>query len=445
MADIHFEVNLHPKQQEIFDSDARFKIVSCGRRFGKTYLAAYEILLKSGFIVPDGVSWVVSPRYKQTMIMWRKLKTIIPKQLVQDVREGDKYIELTNGHQLWAMSADDPDSLRGEGLDFVVIDEAAMVKEIAWTEALQPALMDKLGKAMVISTPKGLNWFYDLFLSGVSEDPLYAEFESFQFSSYDNPFLDPNEIERLRLKLPPHVYKQEILAEFLSGAGEVFPEPQWVEEVPYADLPPLDGYSFYVAGLDLASIVDYTVHSIFRYTEKEGFVEMREVFRQRFQGAWDLQIPQIRRAQQAFGNPPCFCDTQGLGEPVVSRLGLAGVNVRRINVSSSMKPQLISNLIFLMNQRIIKVIYDKTVEDEYTRYSFTQNEAGHIRYSAPQKSHDDIVMSHALAAWAIHSIAPTIGMFGTIVEETADTSYDEEDITDYDEGYDEEEFWSDDD
>jgi len=444
MADIHFEVNLHQKQQRIFDSDARFKIVSCGRRFGKTWLAAYEILLKSGFIIPDGVSWVVSPRYKQTMIMWRRLKSILPMQLIDNVREGDKSIELTNGHQIWAMSADDPDSLRGEGLDFVVIDEAAMVKELAWTEALQPALMDRLGKAMVISTPKGINWFYDLFIQGVSDDPMYEEFESFQYSSYDNPYLDPREIDRLKLKLPHHVYRQEILAEFLTGTGEVFPEPQWISQIPYKDLPKLDGYSFYVAGLDLASIVDYTVHSVFRYSEMDGVVEMKEVYRQRFQGAWDLQIQQIKRVQNMFGNPPCYCDAQGIGDPVVSRLGLYGVNIRRVNVSSALKPQLVSNLIFLMNQKIIYFIHDKTVEEEYVRYSFTQNEAGHIRYSAPQKSHDDIIMSHALAAWAIHHIAPTIGMFGAIVEETTDTSYDEEKITDYEDEDDAISSWDDD-
>lgn len=445
MVDIPFEVNLHTNQQKMFDSKARFKIVSCGRRFGKTWFAAYELLLKSAFVLQDGVSWVVSPRYKQTMIIWRRLKKIIPPGVVKEIREGDKYIELTNGHQIWAMSADDPDSLRGEGLDFVVIDEAAMIKEAAWIEAIQPALMDKKGKAILISTPKGLNFFYDLYCYGESEDPMYSEWESFKYSSYDNPYLDPNEIDMMVRKLPPHIARQEIFAEFLTGTGEVFPEPQWIERTPYDELPPLDGFSFYVSGLDLASIVDYTVHSIFRYHERGNDVKMVEVFRQRYHGAWDLQLERIKSVQRMFGNPACFCDVQGIGEPVVSRLALAGVNVKPMQITAASKPRFISNLIFLMNQKIIYIIHDPDVEDEYKRYQFVQQESGHLKYSAPSKHHDDIIMAHALAAWAIHTIAPTIGVFGTVVQESDQNLYDEVDVFDYNNGDDEmpDNFWDD--
>jgi hypothetical protein len=431
MADIEFRVSLHPNQRTIFDSNSRYKVIAAGRRFGKTWLSAYEILLKHAFQVPDGVTWIVSPRYSQTMLMWKRVKGILPRELIAETKEGERYIKLHNGHYIYAKSGDDPDALRGEGLDFVVIDEAAMIKPDVWFEALAPALMDRRGGAMLISTPKGLNHFYDLYQRGESED--YPEWESFHYTSFDNPYLSETEIKELAKDLPPQVYRQEIMAEFLEGVGEVFGEINWIEPTQLSEIPPLDPHSFYIAGLDLASVEDYTVHTIMRYTDTGGKIVLEELFRDRFSGVWESQLQRIARNQMMFGNPQCYTDVTGLGQPIVQRLRNEGIFATPVSINATSKSEIINNLSFIIEAGVLKLIRTKEAVDEFTKYSYSLTNTGFVKYSAPKGYHDDIVMAVALAAWGIRISVPTIGAIGRITEVAKETFYDEERIVDYDE------------
>jgi tRNA(Met) C34 N-acetyltransferase TmcA len=159
---------LHEKQMEIYNDPHRFKVVACGRRFGKTRLCSYIVIVKA-LSKAEQVIWIVSPKYAQTAILWRMLKKYMPRSYIKDIKEGDMVIELINGSTIWAKSADNPDALVGEGLDLLILDEAARVKPDAWEVALQPSLADKKGEAIFISTPKSKNWFYQLYLMGMNE------------------------------------------------------------------------------------------------------------------------------------------------------------------------------------------------------------------------------------------------------------------------------------
>jgi len=431
MSSVEFKVNLHENQRTIFDSNARYKVIAAGRRFGKTWLAAFEILLKHAFLIDNGITWIVSPRYAQTMLMWKRVKRILPREIVADIKEGEKYIELFNGHQIYAKSGDDPDALRGEGLDFVVVDEAAMIKPEVWFEALAPALMDKRGGAMLISTPKGLDHFYDLFNRG--DDPAYPEWESFHFTSYDNPYLSKSEIDEMAKDLPPNVYKQEIMAEFLEGVGEVFGLINWHDAPQISMLPPLKPNEFYIAGLDLARKEDYTVHTFFKVIDNgELNVTIEEVFRDRFGGEWESQFDRIYANQYLFGNPKCFVDIQGLGDVVISNLKLRGIYAEGVGVNSVTKAHIITNLNFFINRDLIKIIRTKDAVEEFTRYTYKTSEAGHVRYSAPKGHHDDIVMAIALAAWGLRSVASLIGGVSNTTEDAKETYYPDEDVVTYD-------------
>ena len=159
----NLDIALLPKQREVLENSARFKTLCCGRRWGKSRLAAYYLII-SALSTPGSVYYLVSPQFPQTKIIWRMLKKYIPKSSISRIMEGELYIEFKNGSLIFAKSGDNPAGLRGEGLDGVVIDEAAFVKPEVWNEAIRPALSDKNGWALLISTPFGKNWFYEIFL-----------------------------------------------------------------------------------------------------------------------------------------------------------------------------------------------------------------------------------------------------------------------------------------
>lgn len=239
----------HPKQMEIRRSNARFKVVAAGRRGGKTEYAGATALFGEGpggrvkGAINGAKVWWVAPDYGRANIGWNLAKRLvrdIPPTIMK-ISEGDKKIEFVTGGFLQIKSGFDPDTLRGEGLDYVILDEAAYIKKKeVWTEALRPALSDRKGGAMFISTPQGFNYFYDLYERGVRRED-GGEWESFHFTSYDNPYVDDSEIDAAREDMAEHSFRQEYLAEFLEGGGiPIFKREWWAEGKNRYD--PLDVY-----------------------------------------------------------------------------------------------------------------------------------------------------------------------------------------------------------
>lgn len=214
--------SFHPRQREIALDDARFKVAACGRRFGKTRLGAALCIMTAG---QRGRAWWVAPTYKVGQVGWRLLSRMAQQVPGADVQKAERLITFPGGGEIYVRSADNPNSLRGEGLDFVVLDECAFIHEDAWQEALRPALSDHKGRAMFISTPKGQNWFYRLWLR--CADPTQEEWRGWRLPTSDNPYIDPAEIEAARISLPERVFRQEYLAEFLAEAGENAFKREW--------------------------------------------------------------------------------------------------------------------------------------------------------------------------------------------------------------------------
>ena len=154
---------LHAAQEEIRDDNTRFRVVAAGRRFGKTLLGS---ALCIAIAARGGRAWWVAPSYKMARPGWRGIVRLTRQIPLAEVRRGDMMVALPSGGTVQVRSADDPQSLRGEGLDFCVLDECAFMREEAWSEALRPALSDRQGRAMFISTPKGRNWFWRLWQRG---------------------------------------------------------------------------------------------------------------------------------------------------------------------------------------------------------------------------------------------------------------------------------------
>lgn len=217
--------SMHPRQRDIMLHPARFKVVAAGRRFGKSRLGVMKsIRVAAGdrWWLPDnkrpGRAWWVPPLYKQGRVAWRSLHKAaltIPGTII---RRGDWEIELANGGTVTIMTGKDPDALRSEGLDFVVLDEAAFMVQEVWTDALRPSLSDRIGAALFISTPQGKNWFYDIYERAESLD----NWARWQFATADNPYIAAGEIEDARLELGSVKFGQEYLAQFVEIEGDLF-------------------------------------------------------------------------------------------------------------------------------------------------------------------------------------------------------------------------------
>lgn len=232
-------------QQEIYDSPARFKVVCCGRRWGKTTFGVVKGF-KDSF---EGKRiWWVAPTYKVAYVGWRMTRTLAVQLkdagLDINIREADRCIIFPSGGEFWIKSADDPDSLRGEGLDGVILDEAAYMKQAAWSEALRPALSDKLGWAIFIGTPNGKNWFYHLFKLAEKR----PQWQAWRKPTSDNPMISLDEIEAAKAEAPSlALFQQEYEADFGASQLQVYPDfnrtiHQWRWEIPQ--------FESFIGGLD---------------------------------------------------------------------------------------------------------------------------------------------------------------------------------------------------
>lgn len=211
---------LSKPQEQIATDEHRFITVVAGRRFGKTHLSIRQLCRHAR--IPDSTVWYVAPTYRQAkQIVWRKLKNkLTDLRWTKRVNESELSIELKNGSIISLKGADNADSLRGVGLDYLVMDEFADIDPEAWYEVLRPTLADKEGGALFIGTPKGLgNWAHDLFNMPTEQPDQWA---SYQFTTIQGGNVKPEEIEAARKDLDERTFRQEFMATFETYAGRIY-------------------------------------------------------------------------------------------------------------------------------------------------------------------------------------------------------------------------------
>ena len=237
------DVQLHPAQLEIFNSTARFKVVSAGRRFGKSRLAAWILIIKALQSESKDVFYI-GPTFQQAKdIMWNMLKELLHgTDLIETTHENTATMKLVNGRRISLKGSDRPDTLRGVGLAYVVLDEYASMKVEVWEQIIRPTLSDVKGGALFIGTPAGKNHFYDLFLEAEKDE----DWEAFQYTSTDNPLIDPKEVEVARRTMSTQAFRQEFEASFVSFTGGIF-KNEWIK---YDENEPEEGN--YVIAVDPA-------------------------------------------------------------------------------------------------------------------------------------------------------------------------------------------------
>lgn len=252
MSDTSLNFKLLKWQQEVFADNTRFKVVAAGRRCGKSRLSAVTLLIEA-LNCPEGSSVMyVAPTMGQARsIIWDLLHDL-GRPVIKSSHVNNLEITLINGRKILVRGADNPDSLRGVSLTYLVLDECAFIKQDVWEKILRAALSDRKGRALFISTPSGRNWFYDVFKlgQGATDD----EWKSWHKTTADNETIDPKEIEAAKRTLSSFAFKQEYLSSFDTSGSDVFKE-SWIKK----GEEPAEGS--YVVAIDLAGFEDIAAGS----------------------------------------------------------------------------------------------------------------------------------------------------------------------------------------
>jgi len=402
LTDLHeLEIGLHKNQMQIYYDPHRFKVVCCGRQFGKTTFCSF-VGAQEAIQVTNGTGYVVSVDASRSKILFDAILKKVPYQYVESVSAKWMNFTLTNGTKLWCKSAESPKSLPGSQLDFLFVDEAALCDEEVW-HLLLPALMrNPKSKVWLVSTPRGKNWFYEAFLMEHT-DP---DFKSFHFSSYDNPTITKKEVDRMAKHLPELMYRQEIMAEFIEG-GIVFRNLERVMQAAIKE--PVPRHS-YVMGVDLAKYNDWNVIKV---GDTGTNSEVFQIRNNRLD--WDFQKSSIYMTAKRYNNATIIIDKTGVGDAVVedlSRMDRAYkeapvqgyLNIVPVAFSTVSKPELYKHYILMQENDLIWLLPDPVTKYEHETFECEMMPSGYIRYCAAKNRNDDTVTASALMAWGFEKI-----------------------------------------
>ena len=372
----------HINQQKILECEKRFIVVMCGRRFGKSELS--QIIGIKEAITGGQVAYI-TPTYKLAKAFFERLTAAIPfKNNISNLKiycPNNGSIEFYTGERL--------DNLRGRKFHLVIIDEAAFIPDLesGWQNSIRPTLTDYEGKAVFLSTPRGKNFFYSMFMKQGEND-----WQSFKFSTYDNPYINTREIDEARLQLPEVVFEQEYLANPSENSANPFGNA-YIKNC----IRPVSSQQIVSYGIDLAKSVDFTV---IIGLDNGGNV----AYFDRFQMDWHNTKETIRRLPIA----PILADSTGVGDPILEDLKREGINIEGLKFTSQSKQQLMEGLAQAIQQGKIGYPAGVIVDElDIFEYQFTANG---VRYSAPSGFHDDCVMALALA-WQNHNLKRGSGRY----------------------------------
>jgi phage FluMu gp28-like protein len=359
----------HINQKPILESQARFNVLMCGRRFGKSELCLIKIIKTACF--GQNLAYI-TPTYKLAKVFFNKLGNALP----YPKNQSDLKIDFPNGGSVEFFTGERLDGLRGRKFHGVIIDEAAFISDLesGWLNSIRPTLTDYKGWAMFLSTPRGQNYFYSLFNKGGEKD-----WASFKYTTYDNPYIDRDEIEDAKMQLPAAVFEQEYMANPMENAANPFGN----EHIRNC-IRPMSNREPVVFGIDLAKSYDYTV---IIGLDSEG----NTAFFSRFQKDWNSTKQEILNLPKK----PIIIDSTGVGDPIFEDLQRAGLIINGLKFTQNSKQQLMVGLQTAIQTGRIGYPTGLIVNElEVFEYQYT---ASGVKYSAPSGFHDDCVMALALA------------------------------------------------
>lgn len=376
----------HEAQRQIKREARRFNVVACGRRFGKT-TEGIDLLLEPA-LRGKPVAWF-SPTYKMLAEVWRELKSVTVGITLRR-SEQEHRLELITGGRIDMWSLDEPDTARGRAYARVVVDEAAMVKNLsdAWHQVIRPTLTDHTGDAWFLSTPRGLNAFYTLYQRG--QDPGENEWRSWRFPSVANPHIPAAEVEAARHDLPSLMYAQEYEAEFVAdGAGVFRAVAKAATATPQAQATP--GHQ-YIIGVDWGKLNDYSVYAVFDLNERAlvRLDRLNEI-------DYPRQLARLLSLCKLFKPTLVIAEKNSIGEPLTDFVRQAGVPLWPFQTTQGTKQAAIEALQLAFEQSHLRIIPDPILIGELQAYEAERLPSGMMRYGAPDGMHDDTVMALAMA------------------------------------------------
>lgn len=367
----------HKGQQQVLNSKARFKVLLCGRRWGKSLIS--QIISIIGCVNAKQIAYV-TPTYQLGKIFFQDILKLLPDDLIKSANKSDLRIELITGGSLSFLTGENLDAFRGRKFHTVIIDEAAFITDLenAWLNSIRPTLTDYKGEALFISTPRGKGYFYSLYLKGLDK---VDGFESFHFTTYDNPYIDAAEIDAAKNELTEAAFKQEYLAEPTENANAVI----GMDYINANVIPELSKEETLVFGIDLAKYKDWTVIYGMDATGKQSYFH-------RFQKSW-TDTKDIIKALPAYTLK--VVDSNGVGDVVVEELQQTVINLQGFKFTTVSKPQIVKKLALDIEKGNIK--YTQPLANELSVFEYKYTSTGHIKYEASSGNTDDIVMAAALA------------------------------------------------
>jgi hypothetical protein len=394
----------HPAQFEIHEARRfRFRTVCTGRRFGKTLCLAAELLDRGGCDPPSpqetggyggarhgrDYGWV-APTYN---VAERGIEAFrnIADGFIRVVGRMPTRVEFDGAAgpvRVWFLSADNADNIRGYGFLGLVVDEAAMIPESVWHYVLRPTIAQTLGWAVFVSTPKGRNWFDDMYTRGL--DPAETDYASLSFPSKASPYFPASEWEDARRTLPSDVFSQEYEAQPLEDSACIFRNIDACT-VRSDLLRASTRRRQVVIGVDLAKHTDFTV--LVAMDAETGQCLAMDRFNHL---DWPIQKERIVSfARQWHGR--VYMDATGIGDPIYDDLLRVYPDIEPIKFTAPMKTALIQRLIVAIEQRQISwPAAWELLTAELKRYEYEISATGHLSYNAPAGYHDDCVIALAL-------------------------------------------------
>lgn len=408
---------LHPIQGEILTRPERFKVLVAGRRMGKSHIAAIWCLMqgqKAKLRGQKGLIWIVYPVHNNAQVAWKKFHELTPKGYITATAGSiERPISITMGDIRYEFkSGASGATLVGEGLLALWVDECGMIDNTTWNEYLFPTLIDHTAPVLMTGTPKGSNWYYDMFERG--RNPAYPHYLTWSegpkrgMSTYQNPFIPRANIDAMAIEMPETMYRQEILAEFIAGSG-------------YFKLTDAAGNMNCIAndidaakvgikldsigcstqrtaalGIDLARTHDF---SVIVGMDRDGWVTHIERFREL---DWPIQRQRIMKTWEKLGKPPAVIDATGVGDPVTQDLKYAGMFTKPFVFTGSSKVPLFEGLCMAFEENKVRVPDRRhplceTILHELSIFEAKHSSSGHMTLSAPSGKHDDICCALALA------------------------------------------------
>lgn len=380
----------HPAQSEIARSLSRFRVVCCGRRFGKTSLAIYEMAGKA-YKKPGAKICYIAPTYQQARdIAWVELvKVLAPITLKANETRLEITVQTesvkgkTGKSQILLRGWESVDTLRGQAFDLIVIDEIASMRnwEENWNNVLRPTLTDRSGEGLFISTPKGFNHFYDLF--NLQSDPVRgADYKSFHFSSYDNPHLPVEELNKAKAEVSEDQFAQEYLADFRKQEGLVYKEWDRSRHI-YTGEIPRQVVSF-MGGVDFGFTNPAAVPHVKKDSDNHYWVCPEFLYRT---GMTDASVADYVKAQ---GFNVVFPDPEN--PAAIKELTDRGVNIRDVVKGRDSIQNGISKVREVMRQGRLHVhAACKPLIEEIESYHYPDGRSGRNEYENPVKDFDHML------------------------------------------------------